>query len=152
MLLNPPNTIQTITNPSLARFCGHNAESSNACYWGCREQGLPVKGGRQVLRPATSPPPLPQGSATAHGSSSSSYHCLPTGDGHRALSFFQQKGLRDFDTLLLSSDGNTLYVGAREAILALNIQNPGVPRLRNMVRRPGTRVQESSFLGPAESI
>jgi hypothetical protein len=62
---------------------------------------------------------------------------LPTGDGRRALSFFQQKGLQDFDTLLLSGDGNTLYVGAREAILALNIQDPGVPRLKNMVRKSG---------------
>ncbi|KAB0390294.1 hypothetical protein E2I00_002809 [Balaenoptera physalus] len=54
------------------------------------------------------------------------------GDGRRALSFFHQKGLQDFDTLLLSGDGDTLYVGAREAILALNIQDPGVPRLKNM--------------------
>lgn len=83
----------------------------------------------------------------------SPHHCLPTGDGHRALSFFQQKGLRDFDTLLLSADGNTLYVGAREAILALNIQNPGIPRLRNMVRRPETKglagSEDSSCPGPA---
>ncbi|GAB1287707.1 Semaphorin-4A [Apodemus speciosus] len=63
------------------------------------------------------------------------YHA---GDGHRALSFFQQKGLQDFDMLLLSDDGNTLYVGAREAILALNIQNPGVPRLRNMISWPAS--------------
>uniref|UniRef100_V9GXH9 Semaphorin-4A n=1 Tax=Mus musculus TaxID=10090 RepID=V9GXH9_MOUSE len=63
------------------------------------------------------------------------YHA---GDGHRALSFFQQKGLRDFDTLLLSDDGNTLYVGAREAVLALNIQNPGIPRLKNMIPWPAS--------------
>lgn len=60
-----------------------------------------------------------------------------TGDGRRALSFFHKKGLQDFDTLLLSGDENTLYVGAREAILALNIQDPGVPKLRNMVRMSG---------------
>lgn len=64
-----------------------------------------------------------------------SLHFL-TGDGRRVLSLFHQKNLQDFDTLLLSADGSTLYVGAREAILALNIQDPGVPRLRNMVRRP----------------
>ncbi|XP_057650153.1 semaphorin-4A isoform X1 [Chionomys nivalis] len=63
------------------------------------------------------------------------YHA---GDGHRALSFFHQKGLRDFDTLLLSADGNTLYVGAREAILALNIQSPGIPQLRNMISWPAS--------------
>ncbi|XP_042538119.1 semaphorin-4A [Dipodomys spectabilis] len=65
------------------------------------------------------------------------------GDGRRALSFFHQKGLRDFDTLLLSSDGNTLYVGAREAILALNIQDPGVPRLKNMISWPASDRKKS---------
>ncbi|XP_037681679.1 semaphorin-4A [Choloepus didactylus] len=58
------------------------------------------------------------------------------GDGRRALSLFHQKGLRDFDTLLLSGDGDTLYVGARETILALNIQDPGVPRLQSMIPWP----------------
>lgn len=67
-------------------------------------------------------------------------HHLSTGDGRRALSFFHQKGLQDFDTLLLSDDEGTLYVGAREAILALNIEDPGVPRLKNMVRGQGKRV------------
>nr|XP_020025421.1 semaphorin-4A [Castor canadensis] len=65
------------------------------------------------------------------------------GDGRRALSFFQQKGLQDFDTLLLSGDGNTLYVGAREAILALNIQDPGVPRLKNMISWPASDRKKS---------
>ncbi|KAM5200881.1 semaphorin-4A isoform 1-T1 [Hipposideros larvatus] len=55
------------------------------------------------------------------------------GDGRRALSLFSQKGLQDFDTLLLSDDEGTLYVGVREAILALDIQDPGVPRLKNMI-------------------
>lgn len=64
---------------------------------------------------------------------------LPTGDGRRVLSLFHQKGLQDFDTLLLSGDGGTLYVGAREAILALNIQDPGMPKLKNMVSRPGVK-------------
>ncbi|KAM4861059.1 semaphorin-4A [Thomomys bottae] len=65
------------------------------------------------------------------------------GDGRRALSLFHQKGLRDFDTLLLSDDGNTLYVGAREAILALNIQDPGVPRLKNMIPWPASDRKKS---------
>lgn len=63
------------------------------------------------------------------------YHA---GDGRRVLSLFHQKGLQDFDTLLLSGDGGTLYVGAREAILALNIQDPGVPRLKNMIPWPAS--------------
>lgn len=76
--------------------------------------------------------PSPLGSLTPS-------HHLPTGDGRRVLSLFHQKGLQDFDTLLLSDDGGTLYVGVREAILALNIQDPGIPRLKNMVRRPGRK-------------
>nr|XP_003821123.3 semaphorin-4A isoform X1 [Pan paniscus]XP_003821124.3 semaphorin-4A isoform X1 [Pan paniscus]XP_008972811.3 semaphorin-4A isoform X1 [Pan paniscus]XP_034793243.2 semaphorin-4A isoform X1 [Pan paniscus]XP_034793249.2 semaphorin-4A isoform X1 [Pan paniscus]XP_054969180.1 semaphorin-4A isoform X1 [Pan paniscus] len=65
------------------------------------------------------------------------------GDERRALSFFHQKGLQDFDTLLLSGDGNTLYVGAREAILALDIQDPGVPRLKNMIPWPASDRKKS---------
>ncbi|XP_020768128.2 semaphorin-4A [Odocoileus virginianus] len=65
------------------------------------------------------------------------------GDGRRALSFFHQKGLQDFDTLLLSDDGGTLYVGTREAILALNIEDPGVPRLKNMIPWPASDRKKS---------
>ncbi|XP_058165856.1 semaphorin-4A isoform X2 [Dasypus novemcinctus] len=60
------------------------------------------------------------------------------GDGRRALGLFHQKGLQDFDTLLLSDDEDTLYVGVREAILALNIQDPGVPRLQSMIPWPAS--------------
>uniref|UniRef100_A0A8D0RS22 Sema domain-containing protein n=1 Tax=Sus scrofa TaxID=9823 RepID=A0A8D0RS22_PIG len=70
-------------------------------------------------------------------------HHLSTGDGRRVLSLFHQKGLQDFDTLLLSGDGGTLYVGAREAILALNIQDPGVPRLKNMIPWPASDRKKS---------
>ncbi|KAM8814698.1 semaphorin-4A isoform 2-T2 [Rhynchonycteris naso] len=66
-----------------------------------------------------------------------------TGDGRRALSLFHQKSLQDFDTLLLSGDGSTLYVGAREAILALNIQDPGVPKLKNMISWPASDQKKS---------
>ncbi|KAM5162481.1 semaphorin-4A [Callospermophilus lateralis] len=65
------------------------------------------------------------------------------GDGRRALSFFHKKGLQDFDTLLLSGDENTLYVGAREAILALNIEDPGIPKLRNMIPWPASDKKKS---------
>nr|XP_026260826.1 semaphorin-4A [Urocitellus parryii] len=65
------------------------------------------------------------------------------GDGRRALSFFHKKGLQDFDTLLLSGDENTLYVGAKEAILALNIEDPGVPKLRNMIPWPASDRKKS---------
>uniref|UniRef100_A0A8C9QT11 Semaphorin-4A n=1 Tax=Spermophilus dauricus TaxID=99837 RepID=A0A8C9QT11_SPEDA len=65
------------------------------------------------------------------------------GDGRRALSFFHKKGLQDFDTLLLSGDENTLYVGAREAIVALDIEDPGVPKLRNMIPWPASDKKKS---------
>ncbi|XP_042637934.1 LOW QUALITY PROTEIN: semaphorin-4A [Orycteropus afer afer] len=65
------------------------------------------------------------------------------GDGRRVLSLFQQKDLQDFDILLLSDDGNTLYVGAREAILALNIQDPGVPRLHNRIPWPASEKKKT---------
>ncbi|XP_006895973.1 PREDICTED: semaphorin-4A [Elephantulus edwardii] len=65
------------------------------------------------------------------------------GDGRRVLSLFQQKDLQDFDILLLSDDGNTLYVGAREAILALNIQEPGIPRLRNRIPWPASEKKKN---------
>ncbi|XP_039705743.1 semaphorin-4A [Pteropus medius] len=60
------------------------------------------------------------------------------GDGRRALSLFHQKGLQDFDTLLLSADGGTLYVGVREAVLALDIRDPGVPQLKSMIPWPAS--------------
>lgn len=65
------------------------------------------------------------------------------GDGRRALSLFHQKDLRDFDTLLLSEDGATLYVGAREAILALDIRDEGALRLRSMIRWPASDRKKS---------
>ncbi|XP_036128625.1 semaphorin-4A isoform X2 [Molossus molossus] len=65
------------------------------------------------------------------------------GDGRRVLSLFHQKSLQDFDTLLLSDDESTLYVGAREAILALNIQDPGVPMLKNMIPWPASDTKKS---------
>nr|KAF6397971.1 semaphorin 4A [Rousettus aegyptiacus] len=60
------------------------------------------------------------------------------GDGRRPLSLFHQKGLQDFDTLLLSADGGTLYVGARDAVLALDVQDPGVPQLKSMIPWPAS--------------
>ncbi|XP_004871240.1 semaphorin-4A isoform X2 [Heterocephalus glaber] len=60
------------------------------------------------------------------------------GDPRRALSLFHQKGLQDFDTLLLSGGGNTLYVGVREAVLALDVQHPGAPQLRSMIPWPAS--------------
>ncbi|XP_032090093.1 semaphorin-4A [Thamnophis elegans] len=43
------------------------------------------------------------------------------GDPGREISAFSQEGILNYDTFLLSADGETLYVGGRDAILALNI-------------------------------
>ncbi|XP_031822613.1 semaphorin-4A isoform X2 [Sarcophilus harrisii] len=56
-----------------------------------------------------------------------------TGDRRRSVSLFSKEGLQDFDELLLSEDGSTLYVGARDSILALNIGEPGIPGLKSMI-------------------
>lgn len=107
------------------------------------ESGSSFQGqGSTLCQPFSSPiPTLTSGiiCLPSHPSSLTPSHHFPTGEGHRALSLFHQKGLQDFDTLLLSDDGGTLYVGAREAILALDIQDPGMPKLKNMVRRPGMK-------------
>lgn len=118
----------------LGRQQGRAEQGSAAEEW-VRLQGL---GGSTLCQPFPFPAFLSEISClpTAFSSLTLSHH-LSTGDGRRALSFFHQKGLQDFDTLLLSDDGGTLYVGAREAILALNIEDPGVPRLKNMVRGQG---------------
>lgn len=121
----------------LSRQRGGGAEGELLMESGSRGQGW----GSTLCQPLPSPTLTSQISCPpTHASSVSPSHHFPTGDGRRALSLFHQKGLQDFDTLLLSGDGGTLYVGAREAILALDIQDPGMPKLRNMVRRWGRRV------------
>lgn len=122
-------------------FWGLNSQSTGVCCWRIREKGaVGIRAGPATEACHPSPTFSSGMGCCSQFLPFSSYHCPPTGDGHRALSFFHQKGLRDFDTLLLSADGNTLYVGAREAVLALNIQSPGIPQLRNMVRSLEPRV------------
>ncbi|KAM8783131.1 semaphorin-4B [Rhynchonycteris naso] len=45
---------------------------------------------------------------------------LPLGSKERLLLRFQAENISNYTALLLSSDGKTLYVGAREALFALN--------------------------------
>ncbi|XP_038624900.1 semaphorin-4A [Tachyglossus aculeatus] len=56
-----------------------------------------------------------------------------TGDGRRALDFFHLEGLQDFDSLLLSGDRETLYVGARDTLLALRVGGSGPLTLQSSV-------------------
>lgn len=141
----PPPATGSIVSPISD---GHSVLPQAA--YATRLTWLPAGRGRQAAfgggcgHPAcalpSSPPQAQQSTTCPTSSSSLSLSChLLTGDARRALSFFHQEGLQDFDILLLSGDGDTLYVGAREAILALDIRDPGVLRLRNMVRRPVMR-------------
>lgn len=44
-----------------------------------------------------------------------------TGSPGRCLSHFSSHGISNTSTLLLSEDGDMLYVGARDAVLALDV-------------------------------
>ncbi|XP_015194570.2 semaphorin-4A [Lepisosteus oculatus] len=44
----------------------------------------------------------------------------------RVLSWFKDPSVQNTTTLLLSNDGDILYVGARDALLSLNVSQPGV--------------------------
>ncbi|CAI9551046.1 unnamed protein product, partial [Staurois parvus] len=45
------------------------------------------------------------------------------GSPERTIKRFEAEGVSHYTTLLLSEDGNTLYVGAREALFSLNSTN-----------------------------
>uniref|UniRef100_A0A8C5SS05 Semaphorin 4A n=1 Tax=Laticauda laticaudata TaxID=8630 RepID=A0A8C5SS05_LATLA len=50
----------------------------------------------------------------------------------REVGAFSQEGILNYDTFLLSADGETLYVGGRDAILALNISSAPI-RLKGKI-------------------
>uniref|UniRef100_A0A8C7E7H6 Semaphorin 4A n=1 Tax=Naja naja TaxID=35670 RepID=A0A8C7E7H6_NAJNA len=54
------------------------------------------------------------------------------GDPSREVGTFSQEGILNYDTFLLSADGATLYVGGRDAILALNISSAPI-RLKGKI-------------------
>ncbi|KAJ1081137.1 hypothetical protein NDU88_001320 [Pleurodeles waltl] len=54
-------------------------------------------------------------------------------DSRRNVSSFGQSGVSHFDTFLLSPDEDTLYVGARDALLSLNIRDPAEARLQKLI-------------------
>ncbi|XP_029142142.1 semaphorin-4A [Protobothrops mucrosquamatus] len=54
------------------------------------------------------------------------------GDPSREVGTFSQEGVLNYDTFLLSADGATLYVGGRDAILALDIRSTPI-RLKGKI-------------------
>uniref|UniRef100_A0A8C2TUT9 Semaphorin 4A n=1 Tax=Coturnix japonica TaxID=93934 RepID=A0A8C2TUT9_COTJA len=53
----------------------------------------------------------------------------PHSDPRRPVRSFSSPRVRDCDSLLLGPDESLLYVGARDAVLALNVSDPNEPRL-----------------------
>ncbi len=62
--------------------------------------------------------------------------CETTGSPGRRLTHFSSHDVSNTTTLLLSEDENTLYVGARDAVLALNVGHMDTIILRSKVRKP----------------
>nr|XP_056709009.1 semaphorin-4A [Euleptes europaea] len=56
-----------------------------------------------------------------------------SGDANRFIPSFSQDGVLNYDTFLLSEDGETLYVGARDTILSLDIRNSSPVKLKGLV-------------------
>ncbi|KAJ8290060.1 hypothetical protein GJAV_G00008280 [Gymnothorax javanicus] len=56
-----------------------------------------------------------------------------TGDPGRSLTHFTSPGIENSTTLLLSDDGATLYVGAKDVVLSLDVSQPGIIEMRSKV-------------------
>ncbi|KAJ8398483.1 hypothetical protein AAFF_G00427380 [Aldrovandia affinis] len=56
-----------------------------------------------------------------------------TGSPGRSLTHFISPGIENTTTLLLSNNGSTLYVGARDAVFSLNVGRPGIMEIRSKV-------------------
>lgn len=59
--------------------------------------------------------------------------CETTGSPGRHLTHFRSHDVSNTTTLLLSEDGDMLYVGARDAVLALDVSSQDVIILRSKV-------------------
>ncbi|KAI1885986.1 hypothetical protein AGOR_G00209400 [Albula goreensis] len=58
---------------------------------------------------------------------------FPIGSQGRSLTHFTSSGIKNTTTLLLSDDGTTLYVGARDYVLSLDVSQPGVMEIKHKV-------------------
>ncbi|XP_061461903.1 semaphorin-4A-like [Rhineura floridana] len=64
------------------------------------------------------------------------------GDSSRIVFSFQRKGVQNYDTFLLSKDGATLYVGARDTIIALDLGSADSIRLKGEIPWSPTPVKK----------
>ncbi|KAJ8335213.1 hypothetical protein SKAU_G00408520 [Synaphobranchus kaupii] len=56
-----------------------------------------------------------------------------TGSPGRSLTIFDSPDVRNTTTLLLSKDAETLFVGSRDAVLSLDVSEPGVMEMKRKV-------------------
>lgn len=68
-------------------------------------------------------------------------------DSRRRVISFRQQGVRHFDTLLPSKDGKTLYVGARDMLLAFTIDDAGSLKLKGKIlwKPTSSKIEECIF-------
>ncbi|NWS14714.1 SEM4B protein, partial [Pachyramphus minor] len=74
---------------------------------------------------------------------------LPTDSAERVVQRFEAPGVSNYTALLLSSDGRTLYLGARELLLALNTSHfqPGAPARRLLWSADEEKKRQCVFKG-----
>ncbi|XP_061462697.1 semaphorin-4A-like [Rhineura floridana] len=77
---------------------------------------------------------------------------LQKGDPRRIVFSFQRKGVQGYHTFLMSKDGVTLYVGARDAILALDIGSAPSIRLKAEVEWSPTAVKKNECALKSKNI
>ncbi|XP_069463218.1 semaphorin-4A [Ambystoma mexicanum] len=73
------------------------------------------------------------------------------GDSRRNVSTFRQTGVFHYDTFLMSPDEDTLYVGARDTLLSLNIRDPGHMRLQKLIPWKSRNDQINNCISKAKS-
>ncbi|KAG5856491.1 hypothetical protein ANANG_G00008510 [Anguilla anguilla] len=71
----------------------------------------------------------------------------------RSVIHFTSPGIENTTTLLLSDDGATLYVGARDAVLSLDVSQPGAMEIRSKIDwSPATKeLKECTQKGKSET-
>ncbi|XP_029814617.1 semaphorin-4B [Manacus vitellinus] len=74
---------------------------------------------------------------------------LPTDSAERVVQRFEAPGVSNYTALLLSPDGRTLYLGARELLLALNTSHfqPGAPARRLLWSADEEKKRQCVFKG-----
>lgn len=71
--------------------------------------------------------------------------CVTTGSPERHLTHYSSHNVGNTTTLLLSEDGDMLYVGARDAVLALDVGHKDTIILKKRVGLPSVIEFQSQF-------